>query len=135
MKKPEKFSNWRDEYEWHAASEFRSLSKLSEEQLLQRIKIRQFDHYFAIWRVLRKKGTLRNCAPLFLNVLRKEVGKQNMLQRYHCAGALFELMGEKEYPLSELRRRVQWDHEGEEARQTAIDELEELIKEMLDEDR
>lgn len=134
MKKPQKFSNWQDEYEWHAASTARSLSRLSEEQLLQRVRNRQFDHYFAVWQVLRKKGTLRNCAPVLLKVLREEVGKPNMLQRYHCAGALFALMGERENPLEDLRKRVQWDHAGEEARQAAIDSLEEIIQELLDEE-
>ena len=40
-------------------------------------------------------------------------------------------MGEKESPMPELRKRVQWDHHGENARQAAIDELEAVIQEML----
>ena len=133
MQKPKNFNHWKDEYEYHAASTNRSLSRLTEEELLKKVQNRNFDTYFSIWQALRRKGTLKNCAPAMLKVLREEVGKRNMLQRYHCAGALFALMGEKEAPLSDLRKRVQWDHEGEEARQAAIDELEERIKEILTE--
>lgn len=134
MPKPEKFNSWQDEYEWHAASTTRSLSRLSEQQLLERIRNRQFDPYFAVWQALRKKGTLRNSAPVCLEVLREESGQQAMLQRYHCTGALFALMGEKENPLDDLRKRVQWDHEGEDARQAAINILEAAILEILAKD-
>ena len=80
MKKPEKFDHWHDEYEWHSANTAESLSTLSEAQLLERIRTRQFDSYFAIWRAVRKKGTLINCAPALLNVLRQEAGRNHMLQ-------------------------------------------------------
>lgn len=134
MDKPEKFDNWRDEYEWHSNDAFLSMMELSEDQLLQRVGNRHFDPYFAIWRALRAKGTLKHCAPFMLKTLREQVGRQAMLQRYHCAGALFALMGKEEYPLADLRKRVQWDHEGEAARQAAIDILEEQIREILQAD-
>lgn len=130
MENPPKFNHWHEAYEWHAAKTTHTLSQLSEQQLLKRVQNRQFDPYFSIWRVLGEKGSLKNCAPHFIKVLREEVGKNAMLQRYHCAGALFALMGEKAGTISELRKRVQWDHEGEAARQVAIDELEERIQNM-----
>jgi len=66
-----------------------------------------------------------------LEVLRRDSGESFMLIRYHCAAALFHLLGYPDDPLPELRQRVQWDDEGEPARQAAIDELEQLIHAQL----
>ena len=55
-----------------------------------------------------------------------------MLHRYHCSAALFQILGMPD-PASEneLRKRVQWDHQGEEARQEALLELREIIEAQL----
>ncbi len=55
-----------------------------------------------------------------------------MLHRYHCAAALFQIIGQPD-PSSknELRKRVQWDHKGEEARQEALLELKQIIDEKI----
>jgi len=47
-----------------------------------------------------------------------------MLNRYHCAGALFEILGMPD-PFNEnkLRHQVQWDHNGEKERQKALQKL------------
>ena len=54
-----------------------------------------------------------------------------MLVRYHCAGALFGLLGFPDEPLPELRQRVMWPRGDEAARQGAIDELEAGVRERL----
>ena len=66
------------------------------------------------------------------NYLKRTPGKHNMLNRYHCAAALFQILGRQD-PASEnsLRKRVQWDHKGEEARQQALLELKALIDSLL----
>jgi hypothetical protein len=60
-------------------------------------------------------------------VLRRERGENLMLIRYHCAAALFHLQGYADDPIPQLRARAQWDHDGEEARQAAVDEVEALV--------
>lgn len=129
-KKPE-FSNWKDEWDWHAGQSRMAFDRESEDALLKRIQARQYGDYHTIWYALREKGTLAKCAPVLLNVLRREVGEDNMLTRYHCAAALFHLLGEPDDPIPELRKRVQWTYQGEEKRQQAIDELEVLVQQRL----
>jgi hypothetical protein len=55
-----------------------------------------------------------------------------MLNRYHCSAALFEILGmpdrANENP---LRKQVQWDHQGEEARQEALLTLRSIIEKRL----
>ena len=64
--------------------------------------------------------------------LQRSPGKPNMLNRYHCSAALFNILGMPD-PASEnsLRKRVQWDHEGEPARQKALLELKDIIEGQL----
>lgn len=54
--------------------------------------------------------------------------ERDMLQRYHCAAALFQIVGMPDPNCkNELRQRVQWNHEGEASRQNALLELKETI--------
>ncbi len=131
MPKVSKIFDWRGRYEQQSAENIHFLLKLSEAQLLNRIRKRQFDPYFSIWRAIGKKGSLENAAPVLIKYLKEAKGKTNMLNRYNCAGALFSLMGEKDYSKDGLRAKVQWGHQGEEARQLAINHLEEKIKGMV----
>jgi len=56
--------------------------------------------------------------------------KSANLDRYHCAGALFQILGMPDpASKSDLRPRVQWDYNGEDARQQALLELEQIILE------
>ena len=58
-----------------------------------------------------------------------------MLNRYHCANALFQILGMPDpASQSELRKRVQWDTYGEEARQEALLELKKIIETQLVDD-
>lgn len=120
--------DWRDRYEYEAKREYESLSRLTEGELLERITHRRLGGYFAIWRVIGEAGTVENSAGVLWDFLQGSPGKENMLQRYHCAGALFRIL-DMEDPASEseLRRAVQWDHQGEDARQQALLELKEII--------
>ena len=131
MAKIPEFSNWQDAWEWHAQQTQNDFAKLSEAKLLRKIQKRQYDPYYQIWYSLREIGSLATCAPVLLEVLRRETGESPMLIRYHCAAALFHLLGYPDDPLPELRQRVQWDKQGEAARQAAIDELEQLIQTQL----
>lgn len=125
------FSNWKDAWEWHAGQAAQAYDEQTVEELLEMIRQRQYDPYYQIWYNLRDKGTLATCAPVLLEVLRREAGEQMMLVRYHCAAALFHLLGHRDEPIPKLRARVQWDHQGEEARQQAILELERRIERKL----
>ena len=135
MAKIPEFSNWQDAWEWHAQQTQNDFAKLSEAKLLRKIQRRQYDPYYQIWYSLREMGSLANSAPVLLEVLRRESGEAQMLHRYHCAAALFHLLGYPDDPLPELRQRVQWDKQGEAARQEAIDELEQLIQTQLAESK
>lgn len=128
--------HWRDRYEYEARRQMESLGMLSEEQLIARIKSRQLDSYFAIWRAIAAKGTPENSAPVLWDYLQRAPGKANMLNRYHCSAALFKILGMDD-PASEneLRRAVQWDHHGEDARQLALLDLKAVIEAQLSENQ
>lgn len=134
---PPEFSNWQEAWEWEAQRTSDAYGELSTAELLARVQAGRYDFYYTIWRRVQEKCTLAQAAPVLIDVLRREAGEPMMLIRYHCAGALFGLLGYPDEPAPRLRERVQWDHEGEPARQTAIDELEALIATRLsgDEDR
>jgi hypothetical protein len=123
--------HWRDRYEYEAVRQADALRNYDEQQLLARIEQNLLDPYFAIWRAIEKKGKLENSAMVLWRYLQRSPGKQNMLNRYHCAAALFSIIGMPD-PASEnpLRKRAQWDHEGEPARQQALLELKALIEEL-----
>lgn len=126
-----KFDNWKDAWEWHAQEAARTYEQFSEEELLELIQKGRYDAYYSIWDAVPKKCTLPKAAPVLISVLRREAGEPVMLVRYHCAGALFKMLGYPSEPLPELRTRAQWDHQGEEARQKAINELEQVVKEKI----
>ena len=128
--------HWRDRYEYEAKRELETLSDLTEEQLLERIKNRRLGNYFAIWRTIARKGTINNSAMILWDFLQGSPGEANMLHRYHCADALFKILGmDDPASQSELRRAVQWDHHGEEARQLALLQLKAVIQEQLSENQ
>ena len=129
-KRPE-FSNWQEAWEWYAHQAKDAYAQESETELLERIQKRQYDPYYQIWYSLGELGSLASCAPTLLIALRRDSGEDNMLNRYHCASVIFHWLGYPEEPLPELRKRVQWDKEGEAARQEAIAELEQLIQAHL----
>lgn len=135
MAKIPEFSNWQEAWEWHAQQTQNDFAQMSEAKLLRKIQKRQYDPYYQIWYSLREMGSLATSAPVLLEVLRREGGEAHMLIRYHCAAALFYLLGFPDDPLPELRQRVQWDKQGESARQAAIDELDQLIQTQLAENK
>ena len=128
---PPEFTNWKDAWEWHAVQAAEAYSQQSEAELLEMIRQRQYDPYYQIWYNLRDVGSLATCAPVLLRVLRQETGEAMMLVRYHCAAALFHLLGYRDEPIPKLRQRVQWDHDGEEARQASLTEVEKLVQKRL----
>ena len=123
--------HWRDRYEYEARRQANAFSKYDEQRLIDRIEKNLLDPYFAIWREIGRKGTIENSAMVLWRYLQRSPGKHNMLNRYHCTAALFRIMGMPD-PASEnpLRKRVQWDHQGEPARQEALLELKALIEEL-----
>jgi hypothetical protein len=124
--------HWRDRYEYEAERQADALRNYDEQQLIGRIEQNLLDPYFAIWRAIGKKGTLEHSAMVLWRYLQRSPGKHNMHNRYHCAAALFNIMGMPD-PACEnpLRKRVQWDHEGEPARQEALLELKALIEKLM----
>ncbi len=124
--------HWRDRYEYEAGLEGEQLKKLDELALLRRIESNGLGSYFGIWRAIGRVGTVERAALVLWDFLRRSPGKPMMLHRYHCAAALFNIIGMPD-PASEndLRKRVQWDHYGEEARQEALLELKGIIEEKI----
>ena len=123
--------HWRDRYEYEAGQEFKTLDKLYERDLVEKIERNHLGKYFAIWRVIAQKGTVSHAAMPMWRYLQRSPGERNMHNRYHCAAALFQILGIAD-PASEsdLRKQVQWDSQGEEARQQALLRLRDIIEEL-----
>lgn len=128
--------HWRDRYEYEAQRQGKAYESFDEDRLIERIDRDLLDPYFAIWRAIGRKGTVKNSAMALWRYLQRSPGDAHMLNRYHCAAALFAILGMPD-PASNsaLRKRVQWDHEGEAARQEALLELRGVIEARLDESR
>ena len=131
MNEPPEFSHWKEAWEWYASQTGQAYDQLSEGELLQQIEAGRYDGYYTIWYSLRRKGSLARSAPVLIEVLRREQGDENNLIRYHCAAALFYLLGYPDEPIPALRARVQWAHNGEDDRQAAIDDLERLVQQQI----
>lgn len=128
--------HWKERYEYEARREAESLAGLNEHELIERISRNNPDRYFAIWRTIGRKGTVQGSALVLWEFLQRNPGKQIMLNRYHCAEALFRILGMPDPASeSELRKSVQWDHNGEEARQEALLELKDIIEAKLENDQ
>ena len=128
--------HWRDRYEYESRREAGSLESYSEEQLVNRIENNRLGSYFSIWRAIGKKGTVEGSAMALWRFLQRNPGESLMLHRYHCAEALFKILGMAD-PASNsaLRKGVQWDSHGEEARQEALLELRKIIDLQLADSR
>jgi len=124
--------HWRERWEIEALQERKAMQALKEEALLDRIRQGNTGSYYQIWHVIAQKGTPAHSARVLWEYLQSHPGEYADLNRYHCAGALFQILGMPD-PSSkgDLRPRVQWDHEGEEARQQALLELERIILEKI----
>jgi hypothetical protein len=121
--------NWRDRWDEEAQLEIQAYQVLSEEELLEQIKRGKTGHYYQIWRVIAEKGTITHAVQILWEFLKGNPGTTKMLDRYHCAGALFAILGMPDPDCrDDLRMRMQWDHNGEEARQIALLELSEIIQ-------
>ncbi len=121
--------HWKERWEYEAGRVNRELSALDEEKLLQRIEGGHEDGFFQIWHVIGEKGTVERSAIVLWQYLKDHPGEGYMLPRYHCTAALFQILGMPDPECkNELRCRVQWDHAGEEERQKALRELQNLIQ-------
>ena len=128
--------HWRDRYEYEAQRQEEAYKGVDEQGLIERIEKDLLDPYFAIWRAIGTKGTIENSAIALWRYLQRSPGDAHMLNRYHCAAALFAILSMPD-PASQdsLRKRVQWDHEGEPARKEALLELRGIIEARLAESR
>lgn len=123
--------DWRDRWEYEARLETEKYQKQSEQQILRQIQEERLGSYYQIWTVIGQKGTLENSALVLLEYLQQHPGEKNMLQRYHCAAALLKILYQEDIlPTDDLRKQIQWDHEGEEMRQRKLLELRETILAM-----
>jgi hypothetical protein len=128
--------HWRDRYEYEAQRQGEAYKGFDEQRLVERINKNLLDPYFAIWRAIGAKGTVENSAMALWRYLQRSPGDAHMLNRYHCAAALLTILDMPD-PASQnsLRKRVQWDHQGEPARQEALLELRGIIEARLAESR
>ena len=125
--------HWRDRWDMEARREARALQALPEGELLERIERGSLGHYYQVWHTIGAKGTISQSAMVLWAFLCRHPGEEYVLHRYHCAAALFQILGVPDPDCGyELRKRVQWDYDGEAARQDALLELKERIQEQLD---
>ena len=90
-------------------------------------------HWKEIWEAIAARSTLAKAEPVLWDFLRRSPGEGKLLSRFHCAAALFKLRGKPDPDCQDaLRRRVQWDHDGEKVRQEALRELWEIMQEEID---
>jgi len=79
--------------------------------------------------VIGGKATPEAALPVLWTYLQKHAGEPYELSRYHCAAALFQLLGMPDPECdNELRKRAQWNLDGEKERQQALRELKQLIQ-------
>ncbi len=125
--------HWRDRWEYEAKREAEKYQKQSEETLLEQIRGGSLGSYYRIWHEISRKGILENSALVLLDFLQQHPGDNFMHHRYHCAGALLKIIIRTDIvPDAEIRKEIQWDHEGEERRQRKLSELREFILAKLD---
>ncbi len=124
--------HWRERWEVESRREFEKYKNQDIGVLLEAVKNGRTGKYYQFWYALEKKGSIQNSAMVLWEYLRDHPGESNMLNRYHCAHALFHVIGMSD-PASELElhKKVQWDHDGENARQEALVELKEIIEKLL----
>lgn len=116
--------HWKDRWEYEAELESERQAALSEDELVSRLQAGYLDGYYALWDTFTKTGTLQKSALPLWDFLRDHPGEYWMLHRYHCAAALFTILGRPDPDCKdELRCRVQWEHDGEDARQQALLDL------------
>ena len=120
------FSNWREAWNYYATQSETDYSQLTETELLEIIKDERWDMFYSNWEVIGKKGTMKNSALVLYEVLVNEDDDASDLVRYHCAGALFKILGIEEQ--EELREHCQWKL-GD--RKESLEELLKIIKNKL----
>lgn len=84
--------DWRETWEQHADQERGALDEAPVSELLARVRAGRFGGYYSIWYALADRAQLSEVGWVLFSVLESEVG---YLDRYHCAAALLQLMGEK----------------------------------------
>ncbi len=119
--------HWKDRWEYEASKTKHEFRQLTEEDLLKILKEGRRDSYYQLWSAFGEMGTIKNSALPLFEFIKNHPGDGLMLDRYHCSTALFKILGLD--PESELKKSVQWDHNGEEKRQEALKELEKIINE------
>lgn len=126
--------HWRERWEYEANLEAQNFKKISEQNLLNRVIKGNLGNYYQIWHELGRKGTLEKSALVLLQFLQQHPGDNIVLHRYHCAAALLKIIYKVDsIPTDEMRKQIQWDHEGEEMRQQKLLELRQIITDKLDE--
>lgn len=123
--------HWRDRWEYESKLEYQAYLQRPQAELLALVRADRMGNYYQLWRAIGIKGTLSEAADALLDYLREHPGERLMHNRYHCAAALFKLVDLPPEVTDDLRPRVQWEHHGEAARQSALDELEALIGQRL----
>ncbi|MBN1266641.1 MAG: hypothetical protein JXA25_14190 [Anaerolineales bacterium] len=125
--------HWKERWEYEARLERERLGSLTEEELLEMVQTGATGLYYQLWDVLSEKGSLEKAAQVLWEFLHRHPGKANMLHRYHCSAALFAILGMPDPDCkNELRKKVQWDLEGEEERQSALTDLQRIIAEKTE---
>ena len=116
----------------HDITNFKSGPNFGGRSIVEDVKNARLGKYYQLWRALCTKGTVEKSSIALWEYLRDNPGDDNMLNRYHCSAALFVILGSPDPACKdELRKTVQWDHDGEEVRQEALVVLKEIIAEKL----
>ena len=84
--------DWRETWEQHADQEQGALGEAPVSELLGRVRAGQFGGYYRIWYALAERAKLHEVGWVLFSVLESEA---EYLDRYHCAAALLQLLGEK----------------------------------------
>lgn len=80
---------WQDHWDEAADDEYRSMEERPLSELLADAGSGRFGSYYTIWRVIGRKAALAEAGWVLFAVLE---GEADYLHRYHCAGALLELL-------------------------------------------
>lgn len=123
------FNNWQDQWDYEAQKARTFFESKPLEELLTLVKENKTDFFFNIWDVIAGKSTPEDDSlEVLWTYLKDHPGDNYDLDRYHCTGAIFKILyNHKRHEEHPLRNAVQWDHNGEEARQKALLELKALF--------
>ena len=92
-------ADWREEWESHADAEQARHDAMGASELLAHVRAQRWGDYHTIWYAIAKRADLAEAAWPLLSILESNA---EYLDRYHCAAALLQLLGCREWEPVEL---------------------------------